>query len=215
MMKKIIFFFARMFPSDSSLRKYFRKKFIKARASRQVIDQEIAKKNLVDTIATLDKLGIECWLEAGTCLGAIRENRFIPHDFDIDIGIFAKDVDRALEVHAEMIKLGFRENHNNQGGAPEYGYERSYVRDGIVVDHFYFYQDGDTLWMGAWAQDGIKKHNFTKSLFFPLKQIEFCGINVNVPNPPEKYLEERYGNDWRTPRKDWDWKTDPVCLEKK
>ena len=33
--------------------------------------------------------------------------------------------------------------------------------------------------------------------------VEFYGMNLRVPSPVEKYLEYRYGKDWKIPKKDW------------
>lgn len=213
-MKKILFFLANLLPMQHPIRQKLRRLYIKQKSSRQEIDQRIARENLKDVVETLNQLQFSAWwLEAGTCLGAIREKRFIPHDSDIDIGIMAIDVAKSEALGDALIAKGFSANSANNGGTPEYGYEISFIRNGINVDFFFFYEDGDTLWHGAWSSAGIHKHVFTKSLFEELLQIEFLGLHVFVPNPAEQYLEERYG-DWQTPKYDWDWKVDPLCVKK-
>lgn len=205
---------ANLLPMQHPLRIFLRRNYIKLRSSYQEIDQDAARANLVAVIEALKESDIQIWwLEAGTCLGAIREKRFIPHDFDIDIGMMAADVAKSEALGDALMAKGFTTNTANNGGTPEYGYEISYIRNGINVDFFFFYEEGDTLWHGAWSSEGIHKHIFTKSLFHTLKPIDFLGLQAFVPNPPEQYLEERYG-DWKTPRKDWDWKVDPLCVKK-
>ena len=57
----------------------------------------------------LDGLGVPFFLCFGTALGARRENRFIPHDPDIDLSIFRKDFDasKSLQLPAAMQQHGF------------------------------------------------------------------------------------------------------------
>jgi hypothetical protein len=47
----------------------------------------------------------------------------------------------------------------------------------------------------------IPKHYFEK-----LGTIKFYGMTFNIPSDVEKYLEYHYGKNWKTPKKDWDWR---------
>jgi len=42
-----------------------------------------------------------------------------------------------------------------------------------------------------------------KHYFEELSTIRFYGMKFNVPSKTEKYLEYRYGKNWRTPVKNW------------
>jgi len=42
-----------------------------------------------------------------------------------------------------------------------------------------------------------------KEYFKDLSRIEFYDMEFNVPSPVEDYLEYRYGEDWKTPQKDY------------
>ena len=50
--------------------------------------QQKFRKTLEDMKSILDKNKIHFFLAFGTALGAHRENKFIEHDEDIDIGVF-------------------------------------------------------------------------------------------------------------------------------
>lgn len=47
-----------------------------------------------------------------------------------------------------------------------------------------------------------------KYFFEQLSTIQFYGMEFNIPSNVERYLEYRYGDDWRTPRKKWAFKDD-------
>ena len=52
--------------------------------------------------------------------------------------------------------------------------------------------------LGCMIPTIIPKHYFGK-----LSTIRFYGMQFNAPSEVEKYLEYRYGGDWRTPKRKW------------
>ena len=155
-------------------------------------------------VGVLEKRGCTWWLEAGTCLGATREKDFIPHDADIDLGLHPKHADDWDALRADMIAAGFEHYRDWTHGKKRL--EQSFKMNGVKVDLFYFYDGGDYYWHGAfgpdkdgaWGPDAeFLPHVFTATLFQSLLPVNFHGLTAYVPNPPEKYLVERYGPRWQ------------------
>ena len=51
----------------------------------------------------LEKAGIPYWLDFGTCLGAIRQQDFIPWDDDIDLALLRNDDQRLIQLLSEKL----------------------------------------------------------------------------------------------------------------
>jgi len=168
---------------------------------------EIAKQNLKDSVDVLNNLNCYWWLEAGTCLAAVREEQFIDHDVDIDFGL--TDINKAEDIENKMIDKGFEIYH--RFGVLDNGYEVSFKRDNVKVDFFFFYRDANTWWHSAWYQGKQLFFEFNHKLFDILQKDKFLGLEVNLPYDTDQYLIARYG-DWRTPDKDWHWAKDPKCI---
>lgn len=69
--------------------------------------QKLALKVLKTVIATCEQLSIEYFLVAGTALGAIRHNGFIPWDDDIDIGMTREHYIRFLKEAPAILPKGY------------------------------------------------------------------------------------------------------------
>jgi len=55
---------------------------------------KIALKMLRRVTTVLEKENIHYWLEAGTLLGIVRENRLLPWDNDLDVSILESDINK-------------------------------------------------------------------------------------------------------------------------
>ena len=58
----------------------------KSYSNLQDINPELAKQMLKEAMEIMEPLGVPFFLRQGTCLGAIRDQAFIPWDDDIDLG---------------------------------------------------------------------------------------------------------------------------------
>lgn len=161
------------------------------------------------------------WLEAGTCLGAVREKDFIPHDADIDIGLHPKEMVLWNKLQADMQAVGFKFYRAWTHGKKNI--ELSFRRNGIKLDFFFYHDDGDFWWHGAFGPDpdsGWGKnveflpHVFSARLFRELLPVTFHNLPCYLPNPPERYLIERYGHTWKFRQRSYRFWTDCRAIDR-
>lgn len=68
---------------------------------------KLAIKNLREVKETFEKFGVKYWLDWGTLLGAIREQKLIQWDHDIDIGVMEEDMYKIATAIPELRSRGF------------------------------------------------------------------------------------------------------------
>ena len=157
------------------------------------LDPAFAAERLKEVKRVFDELGVFFWLGSGTCLGAVREGRFIPWDDEMDtagvIGMHGLTVETLDRVAQAFRERGFycRVKHSNLYSMV------NFIKDGVRVD-----------WTCHHIVDG-KAYEFPGvelplSLFEHPREIEFIGETFRIPNPPEEYLRLKYGPEWRTPK---------------
>lgn len=157
------------------------------------LDPIIAKQRLTEVKQIFDNLGVTFWLGSGTCLGCVRENRFIPWDDEMDtasvIGMHGLTEDRVTEVAQCFDENGF---YARLRPNPRW-ISIALVKDGIRTDWTcHRIVEGYAI-----EFPGIK---LPLSLFERLTEVNFVGAQFLLPTPPEHYLELKYGPEWRTPK---------------
>jgi hypothetical protein len=169
----------------------------KSYANLQPLNTELAKQMLKEAKEIMDPLGVPFFLRQGTCLGAVRDQAFIPWDDDIDLGCVI-GLNGLTEEMIDPVLAAFRDrgyfvNVESNDRWIAAGMMKSWVRIDLtffrIIDDSIFHFP--MIWMPA-------------RLFASLKEIEFIGGNYLVPNPPEEYLRTKYGPDWITPKEDYE-----------
>ncbi|XP_077593407.1 ribitol-5-phosphate transferase FKTN [Stigmatopora nigra] len=157
---------------------------------------------------TLKRLNVPFWISSGTCLGWFRQCGFIAYSHDVDIGIFIGDFRH--DIISSFQRAGLSLKH--KFGKVEDSLELSFVRDGVKLDIFFFYRDGDLIWNGGTqAKSGRKfKYWFPK---FSLCWAELAEVQVGVPCETLDYVTANYGAAWNVPQRTWDWKTSPSNVQ--
>lgn len=147
-----------------------------------------------EVIKVLESLVGEACLGFGSCLGAVREGDFIPHDDDIDIIVFHQSSnEKEFEpATADLLNL-LVENGVNATEATPY-HVRVSMSPGKKVDVF----------CGLKRKEKLDWHPGKKSLhtyddIFPAVTIPFLGTQSLVPKNVVLYLERVYGQSWRIP----------------
>jgi hypothetical protein len=162
---------------------------------------------LVSAKKALDSIGVPFHLHAGTSLGAHRERAFIPHDHDIDVGVFYKDANtpqKLEKIEKALIKNGF--DILGYEGILERGYELQVEKNGIGLDLFWVYEGeyrGKKYYLISSYYGECDKLVFNTCVWgyrpYRVQNIDFLGHKYKVV--PKKTLVDMYGKDWKTPKK--------------
>lgn len=189
--------------------------------------QRIYTAILADSKEALDELEIPFFLSSGTCLGYFREDKFIDHDYDIDLGIFEKDyrpelIDKMAERGLHLYRvLGTRKD----------GMELSFKKKGTKLGHyakvdiFLHYLEKEEReneedkeycsWYSYKAPQFEEKIKYRVGKF-DIIPVKFMGLIVNVPHPTLRYILDHYGEDWLIPKKagvDYYYATSPKSIQ--
>jgi hypothetical protein len=166
------------------------------------------ERNLKEAKTILDNLGVVFLLQSGSCLGAVRDNAFIPWDDDIDIAS-VMGVNGLTEetIYAAMVAFrskGYyvKKNYSMLDGPP-YAISHSVIKDYARLD-----------WSCMLVVDGVIRSypgvEVPATSFTHPREIEFLGEKFFVPSPPEEYLRLKYGEQWMVPRKAGEYEKDVV-----
>ena len=157
----------------------------------KTMNKDVAKENIIILKGVFERYKIKYWLCFGTLLGAIRENDFIIHDVDTDVGLEFKEI-RKLEVALpDLMNHGFEIIRVNSDFSVV-----TILRNDEYIDLCLFSKVKGSEVI-SWACSGyIVKQDY----FSELSSISFLGKKFPVPVNYIEYLSEVYGEDWRTPK---------------
>ena len=144
------------------------------------------------------KTGVKYWLEFGTLLGKIRENNFIGHDINFDIGIMKEELIPKFIIDIESV--GFKRISSlslKNEGLKNIKYEYK----GIEIEIFLFDRENDKVVCYLEDKNGIiSAYKLSNST---LKEIKFMGIDTYIPRNSLKRLLEIYGKNFNISDPDW------------
>lgn len=175
-----------------------------------------AREALKDFVNLFPKDKWRWYVVAGTFLGAHREGNFLAHDYDIDLGFNDGELDSALMLSIlnqdpvlELKKIDYQIEIIKQDNG-FYALKQSLAKfklihkNGINIDIYIHYRDGDFLWRGSTIHRWFNK-------VYDLADYNLAGFDVLGPSNPDLYLSESYG-DWETPVTHFDCSSDSSNL---
>jgi hypothetical protein len=164
-------------------------------------DEEHVKPLLDSTeevLAALHEAGVEAFPAYGTLLGAIREQNFIGHDNDVDLGYVSRHT-HPFDVIRESFRL--QRSLREKGYAVDRYSAAAFKVDVVEADGGVrgldvfggYFLDGNLYLMGEIGTP------FEEDWIFPLGTCTLAGRTLPAPARPEKLLEATYGPSWKVP----------------
>lgn len=162
-------------------------------------DQMLPLLDTIDVVLdALESAGVEPFVAYGTLLGAVRDQDFIGHDSDADLGYVSRfdhpvDVIReSFELQRRLRGMGFPVNRYSGLGLKVVAREADGSPRGLDV--FGGFMRDDVLYLM-----GEVGHRFRQEWLYPRSTVVLAGRELPAPAEPERLLEAMYGPTWQTP----------------
>ena len=178
-------------------------------------------------VAAMNEAGIDFWIEGGTLLGALRDQKLIPWDHDLDFGMKyeseaqMKRLIRKLRRHFYVSVRSFPRTSKiwhlgNYRVLKIFPRKNLFFKEDLCLDLFVYYEgtlpgkDELVYKYVVWDRNAYHRKEF----FDTTETINFYGGEVPVPAKAEQFIEVKYGKDWRTPKKEWNVALDDGSIYK-
>ena len=170
---------------------------------------------ILNIVYSSDLKDYNIWLDFGTLLGYYRENDFISHDLDMDFGVQVSSFEEFEAIEKQLINNDFKrtkEFYFNKNLV-----ELSYSYKGLNVDFIIYNKENDrvssdTIFFMTNALGNPTRYEVYhyEIPFSGLKECDFKGMKVKVPENTQEYLRTLYGEDFETPNTNYNWKENPI-----
>lgn len=176
-----------------------------------------------ESIAKIDEignsLGIQLWIEWGTLLGFVREGALIGHDYDLDFATLILSSDLYGSFYKSLRSEGFilvrQFKYDGIIISETYLYKNVHIdidycsyENGRIVNYEYDIKTGTKI---KKDKTGYHYENLGAYIFtlndFPLVRGKFRNqIECYIPENAEEHIRYLYGQNWKTPDKNSNWK---------
>ena len=170
---------------------------------------------ILNVVYSSDLKDYNIWLDFGTLLGYYRENDFISHDLDMDFGVQVSSFEEFEVIEKYLINNGF--NRTKEFYFNKNLVELSYSYKGLNVDFIIYNKENDrvfsdTIFFMTNALGNPTRYEVYhyEIPFSGLKECDFKGMKVKVPDNTQEYLRTLYGEDFETPNTNYNWKENPI-----
>ena len=170
---------------------------------------------ILNVVYSSDLKDYNIWLDFGTLLGYYRENDFISHDLDMDFGVQVSSFEEFEVIEKYLINNGF--NRTKEFYFNKNLVELSYSYKGLNVDFIIYNKENDrvssdTIFFMTNALGNPTRYEVYhyEIPFSGLKECDFKGMKVKVPENTQEYLRTLYGEDFETPNTNYNWKGNPI-----
>lgn len=193
-------------------KQFWHKIYIDPRRKRSIRRWGIPMMDAIDRIMTENNVPYS--LVFGTLLGAVREKGFIPHDCDVDMGLWP-EVDYSA-AFAQMEREGFIKKRDILIDGGKIAREETWWYHGVYVDFFFFFPEengsGRRYGVTFYAQDdcrnwteSVRRHGGLKPMryFLPFgmetERVPFEDRSYCVTKDALDFVRQCYGPHWRIP----------------
>ena len=175
----------------------------------------LSRKTLKSVCSLLQKNGVDYFLDGGTLLGIIRENRLLPWDRNMNLSVSEQDCEKLIGLRLKLWLKGYRLKVRYTKVNMPY-FPKGSVKMIKIKTRFLLFGGVDLLdiyvrrksgsnyfWTTGTSKPVLKS---VPSAFFDKNNtVEFDNHMYSVPSDHEDYLAFRYG-DWKIPVKQFDSK---------
>ncbi|WP_028855341.1 LicD family protein [Psychrilyobacter atlanticus] len=191
------------------IKKIFRKPLLKYKSARFHKNSEDVLKKIYEI---MKESNFQLWFEYGTLLGAVRENDFIKHDYDLDFGM-KYEANKIEKIGEKLLANGFK--RVRRIALKDKVMEETYSLNGVFLDIFYFLESEENFigyvfeaeknmsFNETIKQKGGLITNELKLTKFSLEKIKFKGLDVLIPRNSDEHLKECYGKNYMIPNSNW------------